>query len=54
MSSFVLFFNAFLSYLLLFAVIVVLVIGACLTGVNLRRKKDAQTAALAAGDKEEA
>ncbi len=48
------FINAFLSYLLLFAIIVVLVIIACVLGVTLRRKKDAQAAvSAAAGDASE-
>lgn len=42
------FINAFLSYLLLFAIIVILVIIACVLGVSLRKKKDAQAAVSAA------
>ncbi len=38
------FINAFLSYLLLFAIIVILVVIACVLGVSLRKKKDAQAA----------
>ena len=42
MTNLILFFNSFLSYLLLFAVIVVLGVAAALIGINLRKKKDAK------------
>lgn len=48
MTNFILFINAFLSYLLVFALIVVLVIAACVIGVKWRKSKDAK-AALADG-----
>lgn len=44
MTSLVLFINSFLSYLLLFALIVVLVIVACVIGVKWRKSKDAKAA----------
>ena len=46
MTNLILFFNSFLSYLLLFAVIVVLGVAAALIGINLRKKKDAKARAL--------
>lgn len=49
MNSFVLFVNAFLSYLLLFIFIVVLVIIACVIGAKWRISKDKKLAA-AGGD----
>ncbi len=48
MTNTVLFFNSFLSYLLLFAVIVVLVAAAVLIGISIRKKKDGKNAASAA------
>ena len=48
MTNAVLFFNSFLSYLLLFAVIVALVVTAALIGISMRKKKDRKNAAAAA------
>ncbi len=48
MQNLILFVNAFLSYLLLFVLIVALVIVACIIGVKWRKSKDAK-AALAEG-----
>ena len=45
MTNLILFFNAFLSYLLLFVFVVALVIAACIIGVKLRKSKDAKAAA---------
>ena len=45
MANFTLFFNSFLSYLLLFILIVILGVIACFIGINLRKKKDAKDAA---------
>ncbi|MDD6812409.1 MAG: hypothetical protein PUD93_11165 [Lachnospiraceae bacterium] len=44
MNNLILFVNAFLSYLLLFALIVVLVIIACVIGVKWRKSKDRKLA----------
>ena len=44
MGNLILFFNAFLSYLLLFVIIVALVIIACVIGVKWRKSKDAKLA----------
>ena len=46
MTNLILFINAFLSYLLLFALIVVLVIVACFIGIKWRKSKDAKAALL--------
>ena len=46
MANFTLFFNSFLSYLLLFILIVILGVIACFIGINLRKKKDAKDAAV--------
>lgn len=48
MQNLILFVNAFLSYLLVFVLIVALVIAACVIGVKWRKSKDAK-AALAEG-----
>lgn len=48
MTNLILFVNAFLSYLLIFVLIVALVIVACIIGVKWRKSKDAK-AALAGG-----
>lgn len=48
MTNLILFVNAFLSYLLVFVLIVALVIVACIIGVKWRKSKDAK-AALASG-----
>lgn len=48
MENLILFVNAFLSYLLIFVLIVALVIAACFIGVKWRKSKDAK-AALAEG-----
>lgn len=45
MSNFILFVNAFLSYLLLFVLIIAVVVVACIIGVKWRKSKDAKTAA---------
>lgn len=52
MTNLILFVNAFLSYLLLFVFIIVLVIVACIIGVKWRKSKDAKIAA-DAGDEAE-
>lgn len=46
MTNLILFLNSFLSYLLLFGVIVVLCITAALIGIYLRKKKDAKVSML--------
>ncbi len=53
MTNLILFVNAFLSYLLIFVLIIALVIVACLIGVKWRKSKDAK-AALATGVQEQA
>lgn len=53
MTNLILFVNAFLSYLLIFVLIVALVIVACIIGVKWRKSKDAK-AALEAGKQEQA
>ncbi len=45
MTNLILFVNAFLSYLLVFVLIVALVIVACVIGVKWRKSKDAKAAA---------
>lgn len=50
MTNLILFVNAFLSYLLLFVLVVALVIVACIIGVKLRKNKDAKAAAQQAVD----
>lgn len=49
MNNLILFLNAFLSYLLLFAFIVVLVIIASVIGIKWRKSKDAKLAATGEG-----
>ena len=44
MTNLILFVNSFLSYLILFALIVVLVIVACVIGTKWRKSKDAKAA----------
>lgn len=44
MTNLILFVNAFLSYLLIFVLIVALVIVACIIGVKWRKSKDAKAA----------
>lgn len=44
MANLILFVNSFLSYLLLFVLIVALVIVACVIGVKWRKSKDAKAA----------
>ena len=44
MSNLILFLNSFLSYLLVFVIIVALVIIACVIGVKWRKSKDLKTA----------
>ncbi len=50
MTNLILFVNAFLSYLLVFLLIVALVIVACVIGVKWRKSKDAKAAAEAQAD----
>ena len=50
MANLILFVNAFLSYLLLFVLIVALVIVACVIGVKWRKSKDAKAAAVTQDD----
>ena len=50
MTNLILFINSFLSYLLLFALIVALVIVACVIGVKWRKSKDAKAASEAHAD----
>lgn len=45
MSNLIAFINSFLSYLLVFGIVAVLVIIACVIGVKLRKSKDAKEAA---------
>lgn len=45
MTSLILFLNSFLSYLLLFVLIIAVVVVACIIGVKWRKSKDAKTAA---------
>ena len=42
MNNLILFFNSFLSYLLLFVIMVALVVIACVIGVKFRKSKDAR------------
>lgn len=49
MNNLILFLNAFLSYLLLFAFIVVLVIIASVIGIKWRKSKDVKLAAAGEG-----
>ena len=44
MTNLILFVNSFLSYLILFVLIVALVIVACVIGVKWRKSKDAKAA----------
>lgn len=44
MEKLILFINAFLSYSLVFIIIVVLVLAAVFIGIRLRKSKDAKTA----------
>lgn len=44
MTNLILFINSFLSYLLVFALIVVLVVIACILGVKWRKSTDAKRA----------
>ena len=44
MNNLILFLNAFLSYLLVFVLIVAVVIVACVIGVKWRKNKDAKAA----------
>lgn len=46
MANFIIVFYSFLSYLLLFILIVILGVIACFIGINLRKKKDAKDAAV--------
>ena len=44
MTKLILFVNAFLSYLLVFVLIIALVVVACIIGVKWRKSKDAKAA----------
>lgn len=44
MANLILFLNSFLSYLLLFVLIIAVVVVACIIGVKWRKSKDARTA----------
>lgn len=44
MTNLILFVNAFLSYLLIFVLIIALVVVACIIGVKWRKSKDAKAA----------
>lgn len=50
MGNFILFLNSFFSYLLLFALVVVLVIIACVIGAKWRKSKDMKNGQLAGTD----
>ncbi|MBQ7065731.1 MAG: hypothetical protein IJN92_02825 [Lachnospiraceae bacterium] len=54
MNNLILFVNSFLSYLLLFVIMIGLVVIACIIGVKMRKSKDAKLAAEAAMEKEDA
>lgn len=45
MANFIAFINSFLSYLLVFGIVVVLGITACFAGVKFRKHKDEKLAA---------
>ena len=45
MTNLILFLNAFLSYLLVFVLIIAVVVVACIIGVKWRKNKDAKLAA---------
>ena len=45
MTNLILFVNSFLSYLMIFVLIIALVIVACVIGVKWRKSKDAKAAA---------
>ncbi|MDE7131545.1 MAG: hypothetical protein K2O65_07065 [Lachnospiraceae bacterium] len=50
MTNLILFVNAFLSYLLIFVLIVALVVVACIIGVKCWKSKDAKVAVAADGE----
>ncbi len=50
MNNFILFLNSFLSYLLLFAIIVVVAGIAMFIGIKMRKKKNAEEQAAASGE----
>lgn len=50
MTNLILFVNSFLSYLLLFVLIVALVIVACVIGVKWRKSKDVKAASESQAD----
>lgn len=50
MNNFALFFNSFLSYLLLFAVIVAVAGIAMFIGIKMRKKKNAEEQAATSGE----
>ncbi|MCM1162227.1 MAG: hypothetical protein NC412_13535 [Roseburia sp.] len=53
MNNLILFLNSFLSYLLLFVIMIALVVIACVIGVKLRKAKDAKLQEEALLEKEE-
>ncbi len=53
MTNLILFLNSFLSYLLLFVIIVALVIAACIIGAKWRKSKDQKLALSGGGDAEQ-
>lgn len=54
MNNLILFLNSFLSYLLLFVIMIALVVIACIIGVKMRKSKDARLQAEAVLEEEEA
>lgn len=52
MENLIAFFNMFFSYLLLFGLIVVLAVIACLIGIRLRKRKDRKEAELTKTERE--
>lgn len=53
MNNLILFLNSFLSYLLLFVIMIALVVVACIIGVKMRKSKDARLQEEALLEKEE-
>ncbi|MBD5466461.1 MAG: hypothetical protein HDR22_11755 [Lachnospiraceae bacterium] len=54
MNNLILFLNSFLSYLLLFVIMIALVVIACIIGVKMRKSKDVRLQAEAVLEEEEA
>lgn len=54
MNNLILFLNSFLSYLLLFVIMIALVVIACIIGVKMRKSKDARLQAEAVMEEEDA